>query len=122
CFLEVRVPRVRLPEGSIRQVEPDWAGKLSGFTLLFEALVMVLCREMPFNAVARVVNLSWHRVAAIAKRYVDLALDQADLSDVTRLAVDETSRARGHDYITLVADADARRVLFVTEGRDAATL
>src|SRR5690606_34078335 len=44
CFLEVRVPRVRLPEGSIRQVEPDWAGKLSGFTLLFEALVMVLCR------------------------------------------------------------------------------
>jgi len=122
CFLEVRVPRVRLPEGSIRQVEPDWAGKLSGFTLLFEALVMVLCREMPFNAVARVVNLSWHRVAAIAKRYVDLALDQADFSDVTRLAVDETSRARGHDYITLVADADARRVLFVTEGRDAATL
>ena len=38
CYLEVRVPRVRLPDGGIRQVEPDWAGKLSGFTLLFEAL------------------------------------------------------------------------------------
>lgn len=122
CYLEVRVPRVRLPEGGIRQVEPDWAGKLAGFTLLFEALVMALCREMPFAAVARVVNLSWHRVAAICKRYVDLALDQADFSEVRRVAADETSRARGHDYITLVADADARRVLFVTEGRDAATL
>lgn len=122
CYLEVRVPRVRLPDGGIRQVEPDWAGKLSGFTLLFEALVMALCREMPFAAVARVVNLSWHRVAAICKRYVDLALDQADFSEVKRLAADETSRARGHDYITLVADADARRVLFVTEGRDAATI
>jgi len=122
CYLEVRVPRVRLPEGGIRQVEPDWAGKLSGFTLLFEALVMVLCREMPFAAVARVVNLSWHRVTAIAKRYVDLALEEADFSEVSRLAVDETSRAKGHDYITLVADADARRVLFVTEGRDATTL
>ena len=122
CYLEVRVPRVRLPDGGIRQVEPDWAGKLAGFTLLFEALVMALCREMPFAAVARVVNLSWHRVAAICKRYVDLALDQADFSEVKRLAADETSRARGHDYITLVADADARRVLFVTEGRDAATI
>ena len=122
CYLEVRVPRVRLPDGGIRQVEPDWAGKLSGFTLLFEALVMALCREMPFAAVARVVRLSWHRVAAICKRYVDLALDQADFSEVRRLAADETSRARGHDYITLVADADARRVLFVTEGRDATTI
>ena len=36
CFLEVRVPRVKLPDGSVRQVEPPWAGKLSGFTLLFE--------------------------------------------------------------------------------------
>lgn len=122
CYLEVRVPRVRVPEGGIRQVEPDWAGKLAGFTLLFEALILALAREMPFAAVARVVGLSWHRVAAICKRYVDLAHDQADFSEVKRLAADETSRARGHEYITLVADADARRVLFVTEGRDAATI
>jgi len=37
CQLEVRVPRVKLPDGAVRQVEPPWAGKLSGFTLLFEA-------------------------------------------------------------------------------------
>lgn len=122
CYLDVRVPRVRLPDGGIRQVEPDCAGKLAGFTLLFEALILALAREMPFAAVARVVGLSWHRVAAICKRYVDLALEQADFSEVKRLAADETSRARGHEYITLVADADARRVLFVTEGRDAATI
>src|ERR1700686_5514597 len=28
CYLEVRVPRVRLPDGSVRLVEPDWMGKL----------------------------------------------------------------------------------------------
>jgi transposase len=113
---------VRLPEGGIRQVEPSWAGRLSGFTLLFEALVMALAREMPFVAVARLVHLSWHRVAAICKRYVEEALSEADFSEIERLAADETSRARGQNYITLVADADARRVLFVTEGRDAATI
>lgn len=122
CHLEVRVPRVRMPDGGIRQVEPDWAGRLAGFTLLFEALIMTMCREMTFAAVSRLVGLSWHQVVAICKRYVELGLDQADFSAVTRLAADETSKAKGHDYITLVADADQRRVLFVTEGRDADTI
>ena len=122
CYLEVRVPRVRLPDGRIRQVEPDWAGRLAGFTLLFEALIMLMCREMTFTAVSRLVGLPWHQVTAICKRYVNLGLEQADFSEVKRLAADETSKARGHDYITLVADADERRVLFVTEGKDAATI
>jgi transposase len=122
CRLEVRVPRVRLPDGGIRQVEPDWAGRLAGFTLLFEALIMTMCREMTFAAVSRLVGLSWHQVVAICKRYVELGLEQADFSEVKRLAADETSKAKGHDYITLVADADLRRVLFVTEGKDADTI
>lgn len=122
CHLEVRVPRVRLPDGGIRQVEPDWAGRLAGFTLLFEALIMLMCREMTFTAVSRLVGLSWHQVTAICKRYVDLGLEQADFSEVKCLAADETSKARGHDYITLVADADERRVLFVTEGKEATTI
>lgn len=37
-------------------------------------------------------------------------------------AIDETSRARGHDYITLAADPEQRRVLVVTEGRGAETV
>lgn len=124
CYLEVRVPRVKLPSGAVRQVEPDWAGKLSGFTLLFEALVLMLAREMPFAAVARLTGESWHRVSAICRRYVDLTLRDADFSGVTHLAIDETSRARGHDYVTLAADAAPQRraVLFVTEGRDAGTI
>ena len=117
CFLEVRVPRVRLPDGTVRQIEPPWAGKLSGFTLLFEALVLMLCQQMTFAAAARLVGESRHRVAVICERYVALALAQADFSGVHELAIDETSRARGHDYITLAADAVERRVLAVAEGR-----
>ncbi len=83
CHLEVRVPRVKLPGGSVRQVEPDWAGQLKGFTLLFEALVLMLAREMPFAAVARLTGESWHRVATICERYVGLALAEADFSAVS---------------------------------------
>lgn len=122
CYLDVRIPKVKLPDGKIRQVTPEWVGKLSGFTLLFEALVMALTQQMPFRAVARLVNVSVHRVMSICERYVDQALAQTDFSGVTRLAIDETSRAKGHDYVTLAADMDRRAVVFVTEGRDAAAI
>lgn len=119
CVLEVRTPRVKLPDDSVRLVKPPFAGKLSGFTLLFEALVLMLAPQMPFAAVARIVGISAYRVHAICRRYVSLTLQAADFSDVTALAIDETSRAKGHDYITLAADAIKRKVLAVAEGREA---
>jgi transposase len=122
CYLEVRTPRIELPDGRVVLIEPGWAGKLSGFTLLFEALILAMCRQMPFAAVARLVGESWYRVHAICRRYVDLALSKADLSDLTMLAIDETSSRRGHNYLTFAADAEVRKVVFVTEGRDAKTV
>jgi transposase len=125
-MLEVRVPRVKLPDGRVLLVDPGWAGQLSGFTLLFEALIFLMCREMPFAAVARIVQVSPHRVQALCQKYVKLAEAQADLSDLSALAVDETSYRRGHNYVTLAADAapepEKRRVVFATEGREAAAI
>lgn len=119
CHLQVRVPRVRLPHGPVRQVEPDFAGRLNGFTLLFEALILMLAQQMPFRAVGRIVGESEYRVLAVCRQYVHIAGGLADYSGVTALAIDETSRARGHQYVSLAADADARRVVFVGPGRGA---
>lgn len=119
CHLQVRVPRVRLPHGAVRQVDPDFAGRLKGFTLLFEALILMLSQQMPFAAVGRIVGESEYRVLAVCRRYVHIAGGLADYSAVTSLAMDETSRARGHQYVTIAADADQRRVVFVGEGRKA---
>jgi transposase len=82
----------------------------------------MLCQQMTFAAAARLVGDSRHRVAAIGERYVELALAQDPLSTVHELAIDETSRARGHDYITLAADAVERRVVAVAEGRSVETI
>ncbi len=41
---------------------------------------------------------------------------------MTSAAVDETSYKRVHNYLTLLADAKQRKLVFVTEGRDAATI
>jgi transposase len=122
CFLDVRTPRLKLPDGKVVLFEPDWFGKLAGFTLLFEALVLAMAQQMTFAAVAKLVGESWHRVHAICSRYVDLALAEADLSEVTAVAIDETSCRRGHNYLTIAADMDERKVVFVTEGKDANTI
>ena len=122
CFLEVRTPRVKLPDGKVVLFEPDWFGKLPGFTLLFEALVLAMAQQMTFAAVAKLVGKSWHRVHAICSHYVDLALAEADLSAVTAVAIDETSCRRGHNYLTIAADMDKRKVVFVTEGKYAKTI
>ena len=122
CFLEVRVPRLKLPDGTVKLYEPEWSGKLSGFTLLFESFVLLLAQYSTFQATAELLGISWHRVHAICSRYVELALDKTDLSELRRIAIDETSCRKGHDYLTLVADMEKRRVAFVTEGKDAATI
>jgi transposase len=101
----------------VRLIEAPSTDKLSGFTLLFEALVLCLCQEMPFAAVARVVGESWRRVAAIPERYVNLALSQADFMAVRELAMDEASKARGHDYVTIAADFERHAVIFVIQIR-----
>ena len=69
--------------------------------------MLLLAQQMPFEAVARLAGISAHWVTAICSRCVELALATADFSEVTALAIDETSRARGHNYVTLAADANA---------------
>jgi hypothetical protein len=41
--------------------------------------------------------------------YGQLAVAEVDLSALSSLAIDETSYRSGHSYLTLVADADARK-------------
>jgi len=111
CYLEVRTPRVvKLPDGRVVQIEPDWFGKLSGFTLLFEPLVLAMAEQMSSAAVAKLVKESWHRVDVICSRYVELAVAKADLSAVSAVAIDDTACRCGHDYLTIAADADERKV------------
>lgn len=84
CHLRVRTSRAKLPGGSARRVEPDFARRLSGFTLLFEALILMLAQQMPLAAVARVVGESVHRVMAVCGRHVHIALGLADLATSRR--------------------------------------
>jgi transposase len=122
AYLHARVPRVRCDTCGIRQVNVPWARPDSGFTLLFEAMVMTMVSAMPVAAVARIVDEHDTRLWRVVHHYVDEGRARADASEVTRVAIDETAARRGHDYITLFVDLDQARVLFATEGKEAATV
>ena len=122
AFLHARVPRVRCTRCGIKTLSVPWARPDSGFTLLFEALIMSLVSAMPVNTVARLVGEHDTRLWRVIHHYVDRARAKIDLSTVRRVAVDETAARRGHNYITLFVDIDRARVVFVTEGRDAETI
>jgi transposase len=122
AYLTARVPRVECPEHKVRLVALPWARPRSGFTLLFEALVMAMVREMPVKAVADLVGEYDKRIWRIVHHYVDAAVDAQNLEGVERVGIDETSSRRGHEYVSVFADLDERRGVFVVEGRDHETV
>jgi transposase len=69
------------------------------------------------------ISSSIARICTRARRdYVWRAVEALDLSEVRRIAADETSARRGHDYISLFVDMARRKVVYVAEGKDAATV
>ena len=122
AFLHARVARIDCTDCGVRLVNVPWARPGSGFTLLFEAFVMILVKGMPVAAAARLVGEHDTRLWRVIRHYVETAVARMDLSDLRRVAIDETAAKRGHDYISLFVDIDARKVVYVTEGNDAETV
>jgi len=106
----------------MKKVEVAWARPGSGFTLLFEALIMALVKEMTVAAAAKLVGEHDTRLWRIVHHYIDEARKGADFSGVRRVGIDETASRRGHNYISLFVDLDRKRLLFATWGRGARTV
>jgi transposase len=122
CFLHARIPRVDTGNSRPRLIKAPWSGKENGFTLLFEALLLELCEAMPVHKVAKLVDVSDNKLWNMLEKYVNEALDNMDLSEIEQIGLDETSRAKGHEYITLFVDLAKRRTIFITEGKDSGTV
>ncbi|MEA3523469.1 MAG: ISL3 family transposase [Campylobacterota bacterium] len=122
CYLHARVPRVKLPNGKTKLIKTPWEGLSNGFTLLFEALLLQLCQAMPVNKVAKITHTSDDKLWSMCERYIDSVRKYEDFEDIDAIGMDETSRAKGHEYITLFVDLLKRRTIFITEGKDNTTV
>jgi transposase len=123
-YLTARVPRVECPEHGVRWVKVPWARPRSDFTLLFEALLMAMVKEMPVAAIAKLVGEYDKKIWRVVQHYVDAAVAAQDLSAMEELGIDDTSFRRGQSYVSVFADLDPaeRRAVFVADGRDHETV
>lgn len=122
-YLHARQPRIQCDAHKVRTVELPWARPGAGFTLLFEALVMVLAQNgMTPYAISRLVGEYDTLIWRILRHYVEEARESVDFSGVTAVGVDETSRAKGHQYVTVFMDLEEHRVMYVTAGKGAETV
>lgn len=123
AWLHADLPRVKCGDcGKTTQVEVPWARPGSGFTLLYEALALSLCQDLPVRQAAKQLRCNdkqlWRRI----RYFVTAARKLDDMSDVKDVGIDETSLRKGQDYITVVHDLKKKRLLFATEGRDHKTV
>lgn len=131
--LRARVPRIRTPEGKVRNAELPWARPQSGFTLLMEAWLLALAKVLPVTEVSAQSKVSQDRIWHLIRSRVEEVWKETDWSSLERLGVDETSTRKGHSYGTAFLEIDGKetsrgrgaskvaRLLFFTPGKDKAT-
>jgi transposase len=108
---------VTCEEHGVVQVAVPWAEGGSRFTALFESLVIDWLKEASFAAVSRRLGLSWDEVDGIMSRAVARGRSRREERIPARIGLDETSFQKRHEYVTVVTDLDASRVVAVLDGR-----
>ena len=119
-IIEAEVPRVSCAEHGVVMVAVPWAEPGSGFTALFEALVIDWLKEASIAAVARQLKLSWNAVDGIMRRAVTRGLKRRKRMPAQHIGVDETAFRKGHDYVTIVSSGAT--VLHVADDRKQTSL
>ena len=121
-ILVANLPRVQCQEHGVVTVSVPWAEPGSGFTAMFEALVIDWLREASISAVSRLMSLSWNAIDGIMQRAVKRGLSRREPLSMTQIGMDETAFRKRHDYVTIVSDQKAGTVLYVGSDRKKNTL
>ena len=122
CEIHCRLPRgQRATDGKVYRVTPPWEGLAKHFTQAFEAMALLLLRQMPVAAVARHVGETDTRLWRMLHAHVAAAWPKVDWSGVVCVGCDEMSVRKGHRYVSVFCDLIGKRVLFATPGKDKST-
>lgn len=116
-WIQTEVPRVSCPVHGVKQITIPWAELGSQFTAWFERLAIDLLRECSVTGAAGLLRLTWDEAWGIKARAVARGLQRRTQEVVPHLGVDEKAIAKGHRYLTVVADLAQSRVLYLAADR-----
>jgi len=122
-ILVADVPRAQCSEHGVHQIPVSWAEPGSGFTALFERLVIDWLKEANIKAVATRMGLGWSAVDGIMQRAVKRGLSRREDTEIVRhIGIDEVSFQKRHEYVTVVCDHDRNRVVYLADDRKTTSL
>ena len=123
-ILVSRVAIVRCAEHGAQTVVVPWAEKYGRFSQLFERLAIDVMLECSISGACDILGISWDEADGIKQRAVKRGLARKTPPVMARLCVDEKGMGHGHDYMTIVAHAEAGQttVQYVGEGREQESL
>jgi transposase len=107
--------------GTVCELVP-WAEHDSRVTRDFEDHVAYLAQRSDQSTVAATMRIAWRTVGSIIQRVLARCGQGDLLDDIEYIGVDELSYRRHHEYVTVVVDHIKQRVVWVSEGKNAATL
>jgi transposase len=117
------VPRLGCRDcGIIRQATIKLANPRRRFSHAFERYAMQLLSHMTIKAVANHLQVGWDAIKDLLKRSLQKSFGKPKLKHLRRLAIDEISVGRGHQYLTVVLDLTSGAVVFIGEGKGADAL
>jgi len=106
--------------GKVYTVRAPWEGRSPHCTQEFEAFALTLAREMPVSKAGKILGITDQRLWRIIFAHVDAAWRDLSWENVVWVGADEMNRRKGHYYLTVFVDLQAKRVLLAVEGRDMA--
>jgi transposase len=100
-------------------VRAPWEGRSRGLTQEFEAFALTLMREMPVNKAGEILGETDQKLWRALFAHVEAAWAELSWENVVWVGADEMNRRKGHNYLTVFVDLEAKRVLLAVEGKDA---
>jgi transposase len=123
AVLEAEAPRVRCREHGPTVAAVPWARHAAGHTHAFDEQVAWLATQCSKTAITELMRIAWRTVGAIITRvWADVEAVHDRFAGLRRIGIDEISYKRGHKFLTVVVDHDTGRLVWVSPGRDRATL
>lgn len=114
--------RLDCPRCGVRAELVPWADTSSRFTRDFEDQVAYFGQVSDRTTVSSTMRIAWKTVGQIIERVVARIGPADRLVGLRHIGIDELSYRRHHEYITIVVDHVARKVVWASEGKSAATV
>lgn len=122
-IIRIKIQRLGCKDcGRVRQEKLCFADSKKSYIKNMKHYIIDLSEVMTIQDIANHLGMQWDTIKEIQKDALAKKYGKPDLSKVKYIAIDEIAVKKGHNYQTIVMDLRSGAVIFVGDGKDAASL